>query len=342
MITLITGVPGAGKTLYCVSEILSKLDADNKKLISQGKDPRPVIVDNIPELKLDHQVAPDLLTWPDWAHEGALIVSDEVQRHWRPTPAGQQPHRSIAELETHRHRGLDFIILTQHPNLINTNVRRLVGRHIHIRRTVMGTYAYEWPECVTPDSSYRSALTKVKWTHPKKAFGLYKSASIHQKVEFRIPRAFYFLGASVVGVVFLGWQIFSGIYDQMTPDSGASTQSTSPVGAVPPVRQAKRPVFELPYNATDIYLSGVSGHRNGGQFRGVVVFELRINGKTAWVTNGDLAVQGYRVACPSDTIAQITDPSGHQRLVGYAPRFEDTSEISETKQQERGRSGDAT
>lgn len=342
MITLITGVPGAGKSLYCVSEILSKLDADNKKLVAQGKAPRPVIVDNIPELKLDHEVAPDLLTWPDWAPEGALIVSDEVQRHWRPTPAGQPPHRSIAELETHRHRGLDFIILTQHPNLINTNVRRLVGRHIHIRRTVVGTYAYEWPECVTPDSAYRSALTKVKWTHPKKAFGLYKSASIHQKVKFRIPRAFYFLGASVAGAVFFGWQFFSGIYNQMSPAPSQSTQTTTTGGVAAPVRQVKLPVFELPYSATDIYLSGVSGHRNGGQFRGVVVFELRINGKTAWVTNGDLAVQGYRVTCPSDTIAQITDPQGHQKMVGYAPRFEDTSELSETKQQERGQAGDAT
>lgn len=128
----------------------------------------------------------------------------------------------------------------------------------------------------------------------------------------------------------------------MTPDSEAPTQQSATGGAVAPVLQPQRSVFELPYSATDIYLSGVSGHRNGGQFRGVVVFELRIGGKTAWVTNGDLAVQGYRVACPSDTITQITDPSGHQRLVGYAPRFEDTSEISETKQQERGQAGDAT
>ena len=69
---------------------------------------------------------------------------------------------------------------------------------------------------------------------------------------------------------------------------------------------------------------------------------MRIGGKTAWVTNGDLAVQGYRVACPTDTIAQITDPQGHQKMVIYAPRFEDTGEISETKQQERGQAGDAT
>lgn len=196
MITLITGVPGAGKTLYAVSQIL----------LPESKTERPIFVDNIPDLVPRHEIAPDVLDWPDWAPEGAHIFIDEVQRVWRPEAAGKTPHRSITELETHRHRGLDFTIMTQHPNLIHANVRRLVGKHIHVRRTALGVKVYEYSECQnSPDTAWRNALTKLSWKHPKNAFGLYKSASLHVKVKYRIPGPVKLIAACIVGIVGLGW-----------------------------------------------------------------------------------------------------------------------------------------
>ncbi|MEC8567742.1 MAG: zonular occludens toxin domain-containing protein [Pseudomonadota bacterium] len=44
MITLITGTPGSGKTLYAVSLILKYADA-NKKLLEDGKEPRYIYSD---------------------------------------------------------------------------------------------------------------------------------------------------------------------------------------------------------------------------------------------------------------------------------------------------------
>lgn len=203
MITLITGVPGSGKTLYAVSQIL----------LPESKTDRPIFVDNIPELIPRHEVAPDILDWPNWAPVGAHIFIDEVQRVWRPEAAGKAIHPSIAELETHRHRGLDFTIMTQHPSLVHSNVRRLVGKHIHVRRTALGVKVYEYSECqANPDTAWRNALTKLSWKHPKSAFGLYKSSSLHVKVKFRIPGPVKVLAVCVVAIGALGYYMFDRLW----------------------------------------------------------------------------------------------------------------------------------
>ena len=320
MITLITGVPGSGKTLYCVDEILTPA----------AESGRVVYVDGIPDLLLDHQVSPDPLQWPDWAPEGALIVIDECQRIWRPESAGRSPHKSIAELETHRHRGLDFVILTQHPNLIHSNVRRLVGRHIHLRRTSLGVYLYEWSECVTPDSSWKNALVKTKWSHPKRSFGKYKSAEIHNKVKFRLPRSVFVLGFSLLSIIGLGTYLGRSILQRMHPPQPAVTNSVeqrapsvpSSGGSADP-RAAVRPApsIALPFGASSVWLSGVSVARQpGGSYHGVIVFEFEISGSRAYATDEDLAVLGYRVLTPSDSQVFLFDSSGHRQIITYEPR----------------------
>lgn len=228
MITLITGVPGAGKTLYAVDQILQP----------EAKAGRQLFVDGIPDLLITHEPAPDPLDWPKWAPEGAHIVIDEVQRVWRPEAAGRAIPDSIAQLETHRHRGLDFTIMTQHPSLIHSNVRRLVGRHIHVRRTALGVYVYEYPECMnSPDTAYKSALTKVRWPHPKRSFGAYKSASIHQKVKFRIPRAAIVFVACICLIGGLGFYLYNRV---LSPSSAPVTASapSSNLASTQPVQSS--------------------------------------------------------------------------------------------------------
>ena len=206
MIILVTGTPGAGKTLYTVSDILTKESEGN----------RPIFVDGIPDLKTRHEPAQDILEWHKWAPDGSLIVIDEAQRIWRPMPSGARVPDSIQQLETHRHRGIDFVVITQHPNLLHSNVRKLVGKHIHLRRTALGVYLYEWSECGSPEN-FRSAVTKIRWNHPKKAFGLYKSASQHVKVKHRLPPAVYVFGLSIVLLGVGATYAVNSIKSKMTP-----------------------------------------------------------------------------------------------------------------------------
>lgn len=228
MITLITGVPGGGKSLYCVWEILKKLDDDNRKGLDEGKEPRPIYVDGIPELLIPHEIM-DGSKWFEEMPDGALGVIDEVQRVWRPAGSGKQLPDSIALLETHRHRGIDLVIMTQHPMLMHVNVRNLVGKHIHLRKTPLGVYAYEWSECVNPNSAFKNALVKTRWPHPKQAFGLYKSAEIHNKVKFRVPKAVWALGFAALAIIGLGSAFVRSVQARMQGHvNGAPSAQTSP------------------------------------------------------------------------------------------------------------------
>lgn len=180
MIILITGTPGSGKTLYTVSELLNK----------QFKD-RPLYINGIPDLLIPHEPLSDedLQHWFDGrVQANGVICIDEVQRLWRPRSSTSAVPEHIAKLETHRHQGLDFVIITQHPQLIDANVRRLVGRHIHVRRAwgMRGAMVYEWDHCSTNTQAVKQAQTKL-WRYNKKAFDLYKSSELHTKASGTVP-----------------------------------------------------------------------------------------------------------------------------------------------------------
>lgn len=176
MITLFTGSPGAGKTASLV-DFLSKLPGD-----------RPLFVDGLNGLTLPHTVV-DANDWPAQLPDGAILVIDEVQRVWRPRGPGAKVPDSVAQLETHRHRGIDVFVTTQAPRLLDSNVRGLVGRHVHIRDTgILGRYWYEWPEC-NDAMNWKTCINKKRISLPKKAFALYTSASIHTVPVRGVPRA---------------------------------------------------------------------------------------------------------------------------------------------------------
>lgn len=232
MIYLITGVPGSGKTLYAVSTLVQKLAAEKIK----GKDglqiPRRVITDGIPNLLLPHdEMAPivedekgnltsdgdGLLNWWKWCRPGDIIVCDEVQRYWRPRGMGMKPPDMIKQLETHRHKGVDFVIITQNPMLIDQNVRRLVGRHQHIRRLfgMARALIYDWDGC-SADVHRTKTATSSLWHYPKSAYKLYASSQLHTKQRQKIPAWLIVPALAVVGAFFVGPKAFSTMYGAMS------------------------------------------------------------------------------------------------------------------------------
>ena len=223
MLTLFTGSPGAGKTASLV-DFLSKLPGD-----------RPLFVDGLNGLTLPHTVC----NADNWQHdlpEGAILVIDEVQRVWRPRGAGSKVPDSVAALETHRHRGIDVFMTTQAPRLLDANVRGLIGRHVHIRDTgVLGRYWYEWPEC-NDSMAWKTCINKKRISLPKKAFSLYKSASLHTVPVRGVPRALLVgLGALVLLSV-----LVYGVYKIYDRTQGGGVVS-SPVAPVPVVHPALNP-----------------------------------------------------------------------------------------------------
>lgn len=212
MITLITGTPGAGKTLYAISNLLRGLVGSTVKGTDDRGHPVEVpriIYTNINGLLIDHVLIDGreeggLAGWHRWAKPGAVICFDEVQREWSPRPNGSKVPDYISALETHRHMGVDFIILTQNPMLLDQNVRALVGRHIHVRRLGAASFAvaYEWDHC-SRALLYSKSLKKAPFRYDKSVFKLYKSAELHTKPKTSIPTLVYVVGAAVLGAAFL-------------------------------------------------------------------------------------------------------------------------------------------
>lgn len=217
MINLITGVPGAGKTCYALDFMKQ-----------QTKEGRPLFVHGIPELKIPHidvycsspncdvcshytdedktkMHQADL--WHDWAPDGAVLFFDEVQNVYRPRASGSKVPASIQAFEVHRHRGLDFYLITQSPKLFDSNIRELISRHIHLKSNWSGRYQYEWPEC-KPNTQSTTDAVKSSYKLNTKMFELYKSASLHTKQSRKMPLAVYVFGIAIVGSLYFGSSVF--------------------------------------------------------------------------------------------------------------------------------------
>jgi zona occludens toxin len=221
MITLITGAPGTGKT----SALVDMLEA-------LGKD-RAIYVNGIPDLLIPHVALDKPEEWMTFVPDGSVIVIDEVQNVWRPAGSGQKIPDHIAALETHRHHGLDFYIMTQGPNLVHANVRALVGRHIHLRDLgILGRHWYEWPECADNcRNAWRAAPIKHRYKLPKRIFSKYKSASLHVKPIRGFPRALPVLIVVALLASWFGWKTYQNIFakhliDAPTKNSSSSASST--------------------------------------------------------------------------------------------------------------------
>lgn len=220
MITLITGLPGNGKTLFALWYI---------KAMSE-KGPREVYYHNIKDLALPWTLV-DPEKWMDLPY-GSIIVIDECQDVFPKRPNGSKLPDFYTELAKHRHKGFDIFLITQHPSLIDNFVRQLVGQHFHsVRKFGMSrSTIYEWsaanPGPQTP-SSQKSAIP-LKFPYPKEAYSWYKSAEVHT-VKRSIPMKLVLAVLFIVCLIFLGIYVLDRYQSRGKPSVGDDLHS-SPAG----------------------------------------------------------------------------------------------------------------
>ena len=237
MITVITGTPGAGKTLYAITKLLLPLIGTHVPVTDEDgvttMHPRTIYT-NIRGLLIDHELidAGDnqgLKDWHLWAKPGAVIVFDEFQRAWPPRPNGSKVPDEIQALDTHRHMGVDFVLITQ--NVINTDrhVHGLVGRHLHVRRmaNLPLTIVYEWDHC-SRQLLYAKSLTKQAWRYDKKVFKLYRSADAHTKQPRKIPGLVWFVLVGLVAAAYLGPTFYNRLQDRIAGGKKPETVAQAP------------------------------------------------------------------------------------------------------------------
>lgn len=245
MITVITGTPGAGKTLYTIEKLLlpqiGKTIRGRDEHGNQVEHERKVYT-NINGLQIEHELIDGgdnqgLRDWHKWAKPGSLIVFDEVQKVWPPRPNGSKIPEDVQALDTHRHMGVDFILITQNVLNVDRHIHALGGRHLHVRRVANMPLAtvYEWDH-ISRGLLYSKAISKAPWKYSKKVFKLYKSSELHTKQPRRIPGLVWFILVGLVAMAVLTPQVFERIGGRLSgkavvPDEKPHAVSGAPAAA---------------------------------------------------------------------------------------------------------------
>ncbi|QDS16181.1 zonular occludens toxin domain-containing protein [Xanthomonas arboricola] len=184
MIYWYTGQPGHGKTLHAIEKLLEYKD--------QG---RMVYACNIREFDYAKtgvlEMTPEQFRdWPNFLPDGAVALVDEAYEHGmlpkRP-PGSKVPHH-VEQLAKHRHRGLDFVFVSQSPDKqCDQFVHDLIERHVHVRRRFGTKFVHlrEFDRFESRPEKAEPLVTRRKKL-PTRPMGTYKSTEL-DTTERKIP-----------------------------------------------------------------------------------------------------------------------------------------------------------
>ncbi|MDR7095513.1 zonular occludens toxin domain-containing protein [Hydrogenophaga laconesensis] len=250
MITLTSGLPGAGKTLLTIADVEAKRKKENREVYYHG----------IKELTLPWKLLDDPKKWYE-CPPGAIIVIDEAQYHFPLRGNGQAAPEHVARMATHRHNGHDIFLITQHPGKLDAAVRKDIEVHRHIMRKFGSrtVSVHQWQgvreNC---DKTRKDSVSNTR-RYPKEVFGWYKSAEVHTH-KLKVPMPIVIAVLIIIGVG-IAWAVFLGKLSRGEAFGGSGKPpggSSAPAGAsgvspdVPgiggqPQPQQQRPKTALEY-----------------------------------------------------------------------------------------------
>ncbi|HLV29176.1 MAG TPA: zonular occludens toxin domain-containing protein [Burkholderiaceae bacterium] len=192
MIRLFTGKPGHGKSNHAVSVALREI-----------REGRAVYVSNVNGMRIPGAIPfEDPRQWQELP-AGALLIVDEAQRFWRATRTGTVSPEVYA-METHRHLGIDLLLITQDPLYLVKHLRGLVGEHVHhVRRSKGVVQTFTWGNrcSESPESpSEQEVAEQGLFTLDAEAFRYYESTE-QDTHRPKLPRKVWFIGGALVLVL---------------------------------------------------------------------------------------------------------------------------------------------
>lgn len=228
MLYLITGANGAGKTLNALKWIRERSLKESRPVCHNGR------FEAVENGELSSWKKIDIKEWQS-EPDGTIFLVDECHNDFPLRAPSSQPPEYIRMLAEHRRRGFDFYLITQHPQNIDSFIRRLIGSpgwHRHLKRTFGGDLVSvcEWPS-VNPncekDGSGKTGTVTMQ-AFPKDVFSWYRSASLHTGKR-KLPMRLWVALACLLLVPLLIYFAFSGVQDRVTKRLPSDLQNPSVV-----------------------------------------------------------------------------------------------------------------
>ena len=233
--TLITGLPGSGKSLEVVRMMRDDFK-DRKKYAA-----------NFPGLAFDLLDIEEFNPM-DWAKcdAGSVLFIDEAWEYFEARGPHKMPPDVIKEFARHRHYGLDIFLVCQGPFQLDSHVRALIENHLHVIRPFGMKYSiirkFRGVNAFPGDKQSMKDTVDVatKRRFDKTLFPFYKSAEVHT-VKRKIP--FKMIGSFAV-IIACGWAIWNMV--AWGKDFYAKQEILTGQPGAPPVDAAASPVHESP------------------------------------------------------------------------------------------------
>jgi zona occludens toxin len=240
---LVTGVEGAGKTLFAIqqADLLTKAEGGELyQLNIRGADPI-----NLPKLpfamgdmafnedgspKVDPETGDHLPMWATLP-PGSVIVIDEAHKVFPQRGPGRPP-KYIEMLAEGRQFGIRFILLSQAPSSMDGFLRERISRHYHLERkgNMERATVIEFDHCVLyPRTAWqeRKDATVHFWSYPKDYYGWYQSAKSHH-FKLRIPWKIWAALLFIPAAGYAAWSVMDKVGgmmdgDLLAPEAQAAT-----------------------------------------------------------------------------------------------------------------------
>lgn len=238
MLYIISGANGAGKTLNTLKWVRERQLKENRPVCHNGR------FEPVEGGELAGWKKVDFKDWQD-EPDGTIFLIDEAHNDLPNRPAGSAVPDAVKMLAEHRRRGFDFYLVTQHPQNIDSFVRRLVGPpgwHRHLKRSfgVDMVSVLEWsavnPNCEKDGSGKTGTVTMQAF--PKEVYGWYKSASLHTGKK-RIPPKVWVLLACVLLIPLLIWLAASMLLSKTEAKAAKAAPTAEATAPAAPQAAAK-------------------------------------------------------------------------------------------------------
>lgn len=212
MLTIVSGVPGAGKTLWTIYNIEKERKRDHEAALKENPEatPRKVYYFGIPELTLDWVEFTDVTKWHE-VENGAIIVIDEAQQHFRVLGSSAKRPEHYEKFDVHRHKGHDVYAITQDSANVDMRVKSMAGRHCHLNRSFGMEFStlYTWgnvQRTTGKDLSKDKIAVVEQFKFPKEIYEVYKSADVHtHKKTLPWKKLGMTAGFALVSVIGMVW-----------------------------------------------------------------------------------------------------------------------------------------